>query len=114
MRRRFYSILTFSLNPQILSSAAPMSVEVYHKSESGVLSHESSTSLSSGDDLPCSLCDQLVKHLKDILVANTTQAEFKQVLEGKIQHPQTPNVFFYIYIYNIILPTNHIISCSNF
>lgn len=35
-----------------------------------------------GDDLPCKLCEQLVTHLKDLLVANTTEAEFEQVLEG--------------------------------
>lgn len=34
------------------------------------------------DDVPCELCEQLVKHLRDILVANTTELEFKQVLEG--------------------------------
>lgn len=35
-----------------------------------------------GDDLPCKLCEQLVGHLKDLLVANTTEIEFKQVLLG--------------------------------
>jgi len=34
------------------------------------------------DDLPCKLCEQLVGHLKDLLVANTTEIEFKQVLLG--------------------------------
>ncbi|CAK9795646.1 PSAP [Anthophora quadrimaculata] len=34
------------------------------------------------DDLPCKLCEQLVEHLRDLLVANTTEAEFKQVLQG--------------------------------
>lgn len=34
------------------------------------------------DDLPCELCEQLVTHLREVLVANTTEAEFKQVLEG--------------------------------
>ncbi|CAG9854593.1 unnamed protein product [Phyllotreta striolata] len=34
------------------------------------------------DDLPCALCEQLVNHLKNLLVANTTEIEFKQVLEG--------------------------------
>ncbi|XP_070518678.1 prosaposin [Cardiocondyla obscurior] len=35
-----------------------------------------------GDDLPCKLCEQLVSHLKDLLVANTTELEFKEVLFG--------------------------------
>ncbi|CAK9829953.1 PSAP [Anthophora retusa] len=34
------------------------------------------------DDLPCKLCEQLVEHLRDLLVANTTEAEFEQVLQG--------------------------------
>ena len=35
-----------------------------------------------GDDLPCKLCEQLVSHLRDLLVANTTETEFEQVLQG--------------------------------
>ncbi|XP_001603446.1 uncharacterized protein LOC100119722 [Nasonia vitripennis] len=35
-----------------------------------------------GDDLPCKLCEQLVAHLRDLLVANTTETEFQTVLEG--------------------------------
>lgn len=34
------------------------------------------------DDLPCKLCEQLVAHLRDLLVANTTEIEFEQVLKG--------------------------------
>lgn len=34
------------------------------------------------DDLPCELCEQLVSHLRDLLIANTTEDEFKLVLEG--------------------------------
>ncbi|XP_015439486.1 PREDICTED: prosaposin [Dufourea novaeangliae] len=34
------------------------------------------------DDLPCKLCEQLVGHLRDLLVANTTEVEFRQVLDG--------------------------------
>ncbi|XP_055696691.1 prosaposin [Lutzomyia longipalpis] len=34
------------------------------------------------DDIPCELCEQLVRHLRDVLIANTTEAEFKMVLEG--------------------------------
>lgn len=43
---------------------------------------EALIALDSGDDIPCELCEQLVKHLRDVLVANTTETEFKQVLEG--------------------------------
>lgn len=34
------------------------------------------------DDLPCKLCEQLVSHLRDLLVANTTESEFQMILEG--------------------------------
>lgn len=34
------------------------------------------------DDIPCELCQQLVHHLRDLLVANTTEEEFKQVMQG--------------------------------
>ncbi|EFN88386.1 prosaposin [Harpegnathos saltator] len=34
------------------------------------------------DDLPCKLCEQLVGHLRDLLVANTTEIEFKHILVG--------------------------------
>ncbi|KAB0800131.1 hypothetical protein PPYR_08011 [Photinus pyralis] len=36
----------------------------------------------SGDELPCELCKQLVHHLQDVLVANTTENEFRMVLKG--------------------------------
>lgn len=34
------------------------------------------------DDLPCKLCEQLLGHLRDLLVANTTETEFEEVLKG--------------------------------
>lgn len=34
------------------------------------------------NDLACDFCEQLIVHLKDILVANTTESEFQQVLLG--------------------------------
>lgn len=33
-------------------------------------------------DVPCDLCKQLVVHLRDIVIANSTEAEFKQVFKG--------------------------------
>lgn len=33
-------------------------------------------------DVPCELCEQLVQHLREVLIANTTEIEFKQVLQG--------------------------------
>lgn len=59
-----------------------------HDNESGTGPNVEVTPLSSvgmvevGDDLPCKLCEQLVGHLRDLLVANTTESEFEKVLEG--------------------------------
>lgn len=33
-------------------------------------------------DVPCELCEQLVMHLRTVLVSNTTEKEFEQVLLG--------------------------------
>jgi hypothetical protein len=49
-------------------------VEVVHESDIGVVKPK--------DDLPCEFCEQLVIHLRDILVANTTEGEFEEVLKG--------------------------------
>ncbi|KAJ1528491.1 hypothetical protein ONE63_006899 [Megalurothrips usitatus] len=35
-----------------------------------------------GDDVTCQFCEAMVKHLRDILVANTTETEFQQVMVG--------------------------------
>jgi saposin len=53
------------------------SVEIETLSNVGFLKNKQA-----GDDIPCELCEQLIKHLRDILVANTTELEFKTVLEG--------------------------------
>nr|CAD7594837.1 unnamed protein product [Timema genevievae] len=50
-------------------------VEVTHKSTVGFVPQLK-------EDIPCELCEQLVVHLKNILVANTTELEFREVLEG--------------------------------
>lgn len=42
-----------------------------------------------GDDLPCKLCEQLVGHLRDLLVANTTEQEFEHVLEGMCKQTES-------------------------
>ncbi|KAJ8962207.1 hypothetical protein NQ318_018176, partial [Aromia moschata] len=44
--------------------------------------HNNTIFNSANDDLPCELCEQLVNHLRDLLIANTTQDEFKMVLTG--------------------------------
>ncbi|XP_044251508.1 prosaposin [Drosophila takahashii] len=55
----------------------------YHQHEEDKLQPQGElVALDAGDDIPCELCEQLVKHLRDVLVANTTETEFKQVMEG--------------------------------
>uniref|UniRef100_A0A182QQD3 Saposin n=1 Tax=Anopheles farauti TaxID=69004 RepID=A0A182QQD3_9DIPT len=54
----------------------PEAIEVRPMGGVGVLP------VAAGDDVPCKLCEQLVDHLRDVLIANTTELEFKQVLEG--------------------------------
>uniref|UniRef100_S4P7C1 Pulmonary surfactant-associated protein B n=3 Tax=Pararge aegeria TaxID=116150 RepID=S4P7C1_9NEOP len=38
--------------------------------------------LKATDDIPCEFCEQVIKHLRDTLVANTTEIEFHKVLVG--------------------------------
>ncbi|KAG5672672.1 hypothetical protein PVAND_002783 [Polypedilum vanderplanki] len=33
-------------------------------------------------NIPCELCEQLMLHLREVLIANTTEIEFKNILEG--------------------------------
>ncbi|XP_036324758.1 prosaposin [Rhagoletis pomonella] len=56
----------------------------YHKHADDPVEPEDPVALAStlGDDIPCKLCEQLVQHLRDVLIANTTETEFKQVLNG--------------------------------
>jgi saposin len=49
-------------------------VEVVHESDIGVMKPT--------DDLPCEFCEQLVIHLRDVLIANTTEEEFEEILKG--------------------------------
>lgn len=50
-------------------------IDVITRSEIGVVKVKD-------DDLPCELCKQLVGHLRELLIANTTESEFKTVLQG--------------------------------
>ncbi|XP_045768069.1 prosaposin [Maniola jurtina] len=38
--------------------------------------------LKASDDIPCEFCEQVIKHLRDTLVANTSEVEFHKVLTG--------------------------------
>ncbi|KAG8232711.1 hypothetical protein J437_LFUL017851 [Ladona fulva] len=82
-----YSHLTKFLRPRSVCDLAGICHAQYHRHKKPEVQiiHESSIGmLSSGgkEDLPCALCEQLVVHLRDVLVANTTEDEFKLVLRG--------------------------------
>jgi saposin len=67
IKKIFHGVM-FYLQPAVKN------VEVIHESDIGVVKPQ--------EDLPCELCEQLVIHLRDILVANTTEEEFEEVLRG--------------------------------
>ncbi|ALC46354.1 Sap-r, partial [Drosophila busckii] len=78
-----YEHVSQHLNTNGLCHLSGVCAARYHQHEEDVKEVETLTTLDGvSDDIPCALCEQLVKHLRDVLVANTTETEFKQVLEG--------------------------------
>ncbi|XP_041981826.1 uncharacterized protein LOC121735180 [Aricia agestis] len=47
---------------------------------------ENLDSLKATDDVPCEFCEQVVKHMRDTLVANTSEIEFHKVMIGLCKH----------------------------
>ncbi|XP_050533788.1 prosaposin isoform X2 [Daktulosphaira vitifoliae] len=62
------------------SQNAMMGVEISSAGERGIISSKQQNKV--GDDLTCEFCEQLVKHLRDILISNSTEEEFYDVLKG--------------------------------
>lgn len=58
-----------------------MGVEVNNAGERGRI-QKSYKKNKVSDDLTCEFCESMVKHLRDILVANTTEEQFLDVLTG--------------------------------
>lgn len=56
-------------------------LEVRSMAELGLIRPEDDQEMM-GDDVPCELCKQLVVHLRDIVISNTSEAEFEQVLRA--------------------------------
>lgn len=79
-----YNELTKSFNSGALCHMAGVCAENYHQHAEMVEIRPRSDVgfVAVTDDIPCELCEQLVRHLRDLLIANTTETEFKQVLEG--------------------------------
>jgi len=57
-----------------------MGVEISNAGERGRIQFLKSNKVS--DNLTCEFCETLVKHLRDILIANTTEEQFLEVLQG--------------------------------
>jgi saposin len=82
-----YNHLKENLNPNdfcLMTGECSAKFHTHAKVEITPISHIGYVPVagSQKDDLPCEFCEQLVSHLRDLLVANTTVDEFKRVLEG--------------------------------
>ncbi|KAF5305454.1 hypothetical protein FQA39_LY01545 [Lamprigera yunnana] len=79
-----YSHLTENLTPNEFCLMSGECSAMFHEHVNVEVTPLSRTGIVpiGNEDLPCELCEQLVHHLRDILVANTTETEFHQVLIG--------------------------------
>lgn len=87
-----YTMISAELRPFPVCHMSGMCAQRYHKhsSDDDDLQTKVDTILAAdNDDLPCDLCKQLVKHLKDVLTTNTTEEEFREILEGICQHSKS-------------------------
>lgn len=87
-----YHTLTTQLQPFAGCHLTGMCTSRYHSHslQDANFQRQVDTMLAShNDDLPCDLCKQLVLHLKQILVTNTTEDEFLAVLKGICQQTGT-------------------------
>lgn len=75
-----------------------MGVEISNAGEKGRIQIQKPLEVS--DDMTCEFCETLVKHLRDILIANTTEEQFSDVLKGlcKQTGPFKDEVLSNIYI----------------
>ncbi|CAG4949127.1 unnamed protein product [Colias eurytheme] len=54
----------------------------FHSHDLYTFTDDDLTGLKASDDVPCEFCEQVIKHLRDTLVANTTELEFHKILTG--------------------------------
>ncbi|XP_022910966.2 prosaposin [Onthophagus taurus] len=81
--QEIYEHLENNLNPtDVCLLAGECSAQFHRHVEITTTSNVGVVKFGEKDDLPCELCQQLVTHLRDLLVANTTEEEFKRVLVG--------------------------------
>lgn len=80
-----YDELSKNLKADTICHMSGACASKYHNHDSSShiqIKTESNVGFINKDDIPCELCEQLVKHLRDVLIANTTEQEFKTVLLG--------------------------------
>lgn len=79
----FYNHIEENLQPAGVCHISGVCAAKYHQHPEDLKEEEPIDLQAPGnDDIPCQLCQQLVQHLRDVLIANTTESEFKQVMEG--------------------------------
>ncbi|XP_050665111.1 uncharacterized protein LOC126965511 isoform X2 [Leptidea sinapis] len=57
-----------------------------HSHDLYVYPEDQQAELKATDDVPCEFCEQVVNHMRDTLVANTSEVEFHKVLTGLCKH----------------------------
>lgn len=81
-----------------------MGVEISNAGERGrVQVQQDSKKIS--DDLTCEFCESMVHHLRDILIANTTEEQFEDVLKGLCKQTKSfsSEVFFNVIFFRNFL-----------
>lgn len=85
--------LSTQMHPFPVCHLSGMCAQNYHQHSpnyGSILQANADTMLATAnDDLPCDLCKQLLKHLKDVLTTNTTESEFLDMLRGICQHTKS-------------------------
>ena len=69
------------LTPQSICHVSGQCTHKFHSHGEFTFPHQV-TEFASTDDVPCEFCEQIVTHLRDVLIANTTELEFYKVLQG--------------------------------
>ncbi|KAM7362529.1 prosaposin [Cochliomyia hominivorax] len=78
-----YDHIKANLQPAAICHVSGVCAAKYHQHPEDPKEDEPIDLMAAGsDNIPCDLCQQLVRHLRDVLIANTTESEFKQVMEG--------------------------------
>ncbi|XP_076060400.1 prosaposin [Oratosquilla oratoria] len=102
-----YNYLTQELKPNDFCELVGMCERMYENRKNAVDFHRT-------DDAPCDFCTVIVQHWKDVLTANTTELEFKEILEGLCRQTGTFKHEclslvdqYYLPLYNLLVSDIH-------